>query len=220
MRDNMNANKNPPGTNQTLYIKSTTTIPTIPSMPPAAKALLAALGFAVRGVGVAVLGALVAAVALAVVVVLRDIGTVIGPVGSRMVVLRATLELATVTLGVALVEWVELLLAVRRALDEEEYVLDVYAVEVALADSVEIEMDEGGRLIAADEVGTWTCPSEICVTGAPLVADTDTDPDWELEAALEVMLVAEVAEGPAAFEIPNWVEYWYCPVPVAMIWIP
>lgn len=116
----MNANKIPPGTNQTLYIKSTTTIPTIPSMPPAAKALLAALGFAVRGVGVAVLRALVAAVALAVVVVLRDIGTVIEPVGSRMVVLRATIELANVTVGVALVEWAELLLAVRRALDEEE----------------------------------------------------------------------------------------------------
>lgn len=89
-------------------------------MPPAAKALLAALGFAVRGVGVAVLRALVVAVALAVVVVLRDIGTVTGPVGSRMVVLWATIELATVTEGVALVEWVELLLAVRRALDEEE----------------------------------------------------------------------------------------------------
>lgn len=105
---------------KSLYIKSTTTIPTIPSMPPAAKALLAALGFAVSGVGVAVLRALVAAVALAEVVVLRDIGTVIEPVGCRMVVLRAKLELATVTLGVALVEWVELLLAVRRALDEEE----------------------------------------------------------------------------------------------------
>lgn len=53
-----------------------------------------------------------------------------------------------------------------------------------------------------DEVGTWTCPSEICVTGAPLVAD----------AALEVELAAaeeEGEEGPAAFEIPNWVEYWY-----------
>lgn len=63
----------------------------------------------------------------------------------------------------------------------------------------------------ADEVGTWICPSEICVTGEPLVADAD--PDWELEAALEVMLAAveevEEGEGPAAFEIPNWVEYWY-----------
>lgn len=92
--------------------------------------------------------------------------------------------------------------------------LDVYAVEVALADRVEIEMEEAGRLMDAGEVGTWTCPSEICVTGAPLVADadTDTDPDWELEAALEVMLAAEEEEeeeGPAAFEIPNWVEYWY-----------
>lgn len=103
-----------------LYIKSTTTNPTIPSMPPAAKALLAALGFAVRGVGVAVLRALVPAVALAVEVVLRDNGTVIEPVGRRMVVLRATNELATVTLGVGLVERIVLLLAVRRALDEEE----------------------------------------------------------------------------------------------------
>ncbi len=116
----MNANKIHQVLIKSLYIKSTTTIPTIPSMPPAAKALLAALGFAVSGVGVAVLRALVAAVALAVVVVLRDIGTVIEPVGCRMVVLRAKLALATVTLGVALVEWVELLLAVRRALDEEE----------------------------------------------------------------------------------------------------
>lgn len=88
--------------------------------------------------------------------------------------------------------------------------LDVYAVEVALADRVEIEMEEAGRLMDADEVGTWTCPSDICVTGAPLVADADTDPDWELEAALDVMLaVEEEEEGPAAFEIPNWVEYWY-----------
>lgn len=82
-----------------FYIKSTTTIPTIPSMPPAAKALLAALGFAESGVGAAV-----AAVALAVVVVLRDNGTVVGPVGSRMVVLRFTNVLATVTLGVGLVK--------------------------------------------------------------------------------------------------------------------
>lgn len=65
------------------------------------------------GVGVTVLRTLVAAVALAVVVVLRDNGTVIEPVGSRMVVLRATVELATVTLGVALVERIVLLLAVR-----------------------------------------------------------------------------------------------------------
>lgn len=78
-------------------------------MAPVAKALLAALGFAVRGVGVAVL----AAVALAVVVVLRDNGTVVGPVGSRIVVLRATIELATVTLRIALVERIVLLLAVR-----------------------------------------------------------------------------------------------------------
>lgn len=55
--------------------------------------------------------------------------------------------------------------------------LDVYAVKVALADRVEIEMEEAGRLMDADEVGTWTCPSDICVTGAPLVADADTDPD-------------------------------------------
>lgn len=85
------------------------------------------------------------------------------------------------------------------------------AIEVALADIVEIEMEEAGRVMDTDEVGTWTCPSEICVTGAPLVADADaeTDPDWELEAALEVMLAAEEEEeeGPAGFEIPNWVEY-------------
>lgn len=91
--------------------------------------------------------------------------------------------------------------------------LDVYAVAVALADCVEIEMEETGRLMDADEVGTWSCPSEICVTGAPVVADADadadTDPDWELEAALEVMLAAEEEEGPAELEIPNWVEYWY-----------
>lgn len=68
-------------------------------MPPAAKALLAALGFAESGVGAAV-----AEVALAVVVVLRDNGTVVGPVGSRMVVLRATNVLPTVTVGVALVK--------------------------------------------------------------------------------------------------------------------
>ena len=157
------------------------------------------------------LPALVAAVALAAVVVLSEDGTVIELVGSRMVVLRAALELAKVTLGVALVEWVELLLVVRRA-------LDVKAVEVALADRVVIEMEEPGRVMDADEVGTWTCPSEICVTGRPLVADTDTDtdpdpdPDAELEAALEVMLDAEEEaedKGPAAFEIPNWVEYWY-----------
>lgn len=181
----------------------------MPSTPPAAKALLAALGFAERGVEVAELPALVAAVALAAAVVLSEDGTVIELVGSRMVVLRAALELAKVTLGVALVEWVELLLVVRRA-------LDVKAVEVALADRVVIEMEEPGRVMDADEVGTWTCPSEICVTGRPLVADTDTDtdpdPDAELEAALEVMLDAEEEaedKGPAAFEIPNWVEYWY-----------
>lgn len=180
----------------------------MPSTPPAAKALLAALGFAERGVEVAELRAMVAAVALAAVVVLSENGTVIELVGSRMVVLRAALELATVTLGVALVEWVELLLVVRRA-------LDVKVVAVALADRVEIEMEEPGRVMDADEVGTWTCPSEICVTGRPLVADTDTDPDpdpdAELDAALEVMLAAEEVvedKGPAAFEIPNWVEYW------------
>lgn len=58
-------------------------------------------------------------------------------------------------------------------------------------------------------MGTWTCPSEICVTGTPVVADAELDA--AVEAALEVMLAAaeEVAEeGPAAFEIPNWVEYW------------
>lgn len=55
----MNADKNHRVINQPLYIRSTTTIPTIPSMPPAAKALLAALGFAERGVGVAVLLALI-----------------------------------------------------------------------------------------------------------------------------------------------------------------
>lgn len=149
------------------------------------------------------LRAMVAAVALAAVVVLSENGTVIELVGSRMVVLRAALELATVTLGVALVEWVELLLVVRRA-------LDVKVVAVALADRVEIEMEEPGRVMDADEVGTWTCPSEICVTERPLVADTDTDPDpdpdAELDAALEVMLAAEEVvedKGPAAFEIPN-----------------
>lgn len=95
--------------------------------------------------------------------------------------------------------------------------LDIDTVEVTLADRVEIEIEEAGRVMDADEVGTWTCPSEIWVTGRPLVADADTDPDAELEAALEVMLAAEeeaeaddeTEEGPAAFEIPNWVEYWY-----------
>lgn len=118
--------------------------------------------------------------------------------------------LATVTLGVALVDRVELLLAVRRALEEEEEVLDVDIVVVALAGRVEIEMEELGREMDAEEVGTWTCPSEICVTGTPLVADAE--PDAEVEAALEVMLAAaeeEAEEGPAAFEIPNCVEYWY-----------
>lgn len=92
--------------------------------------------------------------------------------------------------------------------------LDVDTVVVALADRVEIEMEEPGRVMDVDKVGTWTCPSEIWVTGTTLVADADTDPDpdAELEAALEVMLAAEEEaedeEGPAAFEIPNWVEYW------------
>lgn len=47
------------------------------------------------------------------------------------------------------------------------------------------------------------------MTGTLLAADAD--PDAELEAALEVMLAGadeEAEEGPAAFEIPNWVEYW------------
>lgn len=47
------------------------------------------------------------------------------------------------------------------------------------------------------------------MTGTPPVEDAD--PDAELEAALEVMLTGaeeEAEEGPAAFEIPNWVEYW------------
>lgn len=146
---------------QTLYIRSTTTIPTRPSIPPAAKALLAALGFAERGVEVAwmlALGALamgaLAVSALAVVKVLSEDGTVIELVGSRMVLLWAAPELATVKLGVALVDRVELLLLVRRALDEEE-MLDIDAVVVvALADVVEIEMEEAGRLMDTDEVGT------------------------------------------------------------------
>lgn len=154
-------NKNHRVIDQTLYIRSTTTIPTRPSMPPAAKALLAALGFAVRGVEVALmlaLGALamgaLAVSALAVVKVLSEDGTVIELVGSRMVLLWAAPELATVKLGVALVDRVELLLLVRRALDEEE-MLDIDAVVVvALADVVEIEMEETGRLMDTDEVGT------------------------------------------------------------------
>lgn len=154
-------NKNNRVIDQTLYIRSTTTIPTRPSMPPAAKALLAALGFAVRGVEVALmlaLGALamgaLAVGALAVVKVLSEDGTVIELVGSRMVLLWAAPELATVKLGVALVDRVELLLLVRRALDEEE-MLDIDAVVVvALADVVEIEMEETGRLMDTDEVGT------------------------------------------------------------------
>lgn len=154
-------NKNHRVIDQTLYIRSTTTIPTRPSMPPAAKALLAALGFAERGVEVALmlaLGALamgaLAVGALAVVKVLSEDGTVIELVGSRMVLLWAVPELATVKLGVALVDRVELLLLVRRALDEEE-MLDIDAVVVvALADVVEIEMEETGRLMDTDEVGT------------------------------------------------------------------
>lgn len=154
-------NKNHRVIDQTLYIRSTTTIPTRPSMPPAAKALLAALGFAERGVEVALmlaLGALamgaLAVGALAVVKVLSEDGTVIELVGSRMVLLWAAPELATVKLGVALVDRVELLLLVRRALDEEE-MLDIDAVVVvALADVVEIEMEETGRLMDTDEVGT------------------------------------------------------------------
>lgn len=162
---NYDVNKNHRVINQTLYIRSTTTIPTRPSMPPAAKALLAALGFAERGVEVALmlalgaLGALamgaLAVGALAVVKVLSEDGTVIELVGSRMVLLCATPELATVTLGVALVGRVELLLLVRRALDEEEELLDIDAVVVvALADVVEIEMEETGRLMDTAEVGT------------------------------------------------------------------
>lgn len=159
-------NKNHRVIDQTLYIRSTTTIPTRPSMPPAAKALLAPLGFAERGVEVALmlaLGALtmgalavgaLAVGALAVVKVLSEDGTVIELVGSRMVLLWAAPELATVKLGVALVDRVELLLLVRRALDEEE-MLDIDAVAVvALADVVEIEMEETGRLMDTDEVGT------------------------------------------------------------------
>lgn len=168
-------------------------------MPPAAKALLAALGFADRGVEVA-MG--LARVALAVAEVLSEDGTVTGPVGSKMVVLCSAPVLATVTLGAALIDRVELPVVVRRALEEEE--LDVDAVVVALVGRVEIEMEEPGRVMDAEEVGTWTCPSEICVTGMPLVADAD--PDAEVEAALEVMLAAaeeEAEEGPAAFEIPN-----------------
>lgn len=152
MRDIMNANKNHRVINQTFYIRSTTTIPTRPSMPPAAKALLAALGLAERGVEVAVMLALGA---LAVVKVLSEDGTVIELVGSRIVLLWTAPELATVTLGAALVDRVELLLVVRRALDEEEELLDIDAVVVvALADRVEIEMEETGRLMDAEEVGT------------------------------------------------------------------
>lgn len=77
-------NKNHRVIDQTLYIRSTTTIPTRPSIPPAAKALLAALGFAERGAGVAVMLALGA---LAVGKVLSEDGTVIELVGSRIVLL-------------------------------------------------------------------------------------------------------------------------------------
>lgn len=151
MRDIGNAKKNHRVINQTFYIRSTTTIPTRPSMPPAAKALLAALGFAERGVEVAVMLALGA---LAVVKVLSEDGTVIELVGRRMMLLWAAPELATVTLGAALVDRVELVVVVRRALEEEE-LLDIDAVVVvALAGRVEIEMEETGRLIDAEEVGT------------------------------------------------------------------
>lgn len=75
-------------------------------MLPAAKALFAAFGFADKGVGVTTGLALVA---LAVAEVLSEDGTVTGPVGNMMVVLRRPPELATVTLGAR----VELLLVVR-----------------------------------------------------------------------------------------------------------
>ena len=149
-------NRNHRVIHQTLYIRSTTTIPTRPSMPPAAKALLAALGFAERGAEVAVMLALGALGALAVVKVLSEDGTVIELVGSRMVLLWAAPELATVTLGAALADRVELLLLlVRRALDEEEELLEIDAVVVvALADRVEIKMEETERLMDTAEVGT------------------------------------------------------------------
>lgn len=75
-------------------------------MLPAAKALFAAFGFADKGAGVTTGLALVA---LAVAEVLSEDGTVTGPVGNMMVVLRRPPELATVTLGAR----VELLLVVR-----------------------------------------------------------------------------------------------------------
>ncbi len=80
-------------------------------MPLAAKALDAALGFAVRGVEVAVLAALVAlalvaaavvaagVVAAADAVVLSEKGTVIDLDGSSVVILLDTPELGPVTMG-------------------------------------------------------------------------------------------------------------------------
>lgn len=74
------------------------------------------------------------------------------------------------------------------------------------------------ELTGAD-VGTWIWPSLICVMGFRLVAtDVATcDVGFPEEAPAEPAADEDFGSEGFEFEMPNWVEYWNCPVPVTMI---
>ena len=82
--------------------------------------------------------------------------------------------------------------------------IEALVVATTGLDEVELDVDADEEADAAElepvaEVltGAWTWPSPI----------------WETVAPCELM-------EPTGLEMPNWVEYWYCPVPEAMIWMP
>ena len=76
------------------------------------------------------------------------------------------------------------------------------------------EMEEVVFTLAVLETDADVVTGELePVTGVVTGAWIWPSPIWEATAPLEVTEAT-------GLEMPNWVEYWYCPVPVTIIWRP
>lgn len=88
-----------------------------------------------------------------------------------------------------------------------------------------VEELDGGVCITIEEVVVAFRMVGTEVVVAPVVVGTSTCPSLLWLTGTEVLLclvVMETDDGGwiTSLEMPNWVEYWYCPVPPTMIWIP
>jgi len=103
------------------------------------------------------------------------------------------------------------------ATEEAEEAAELMAEEAdEIADAAELEAlatteaaEDAAEVTASEALTAWAEMGVLMLTLAVVVAEAVDAPALGLSAALKLSL-----------EIPNWVEYWYCPVPSTINSIP